>query len=447
MLPVIEYILHPKRAIPRPQLPLAHRSTGGAQTRPASLVSSGRRAARSTRNHVAAVGIAAAAMLGGGAKEARAGTVYVDASWVVGGSPILVNNILDGDPLTFGKDGRTDLVPGDTLHFSAGVYQLGLGQGCFQVHVEDVIIEGDGVDANGEPTTKFAGANPGGSIPVWAVYANNCVLQDFETGNSFAGVCLLSPDHQNIVLQRIRAVGHGTHMFYVKREAPEETLQPSIHIEFCEFIGSHSGTGISISSLDGTPKTKYAGVSNCTLDGIEIGINAPFYSVGPYRLAIKGSNDLHNNVCLNGASTYAPDLYQFFETPDGHVEANVENGLVDNGVQPETGTPNIEYPSVADLQLDANGNPTAGSPLIGPQYGPAGYCGARPPNIPGDLNCDGHVDFDDINPFVAALVGRAGYESLQPSCRWYNGDCSGDGSVDFDDINSFVSCLVSGGCP
>ncbi|MEW6251189.1 MAG: hypothetical protein AB1716_11115 [Planctomycetota bacterium] len=60
---------------------------------------------------------------------------------------------------------------------------------------------------------------------------------------------------------------------------------------------------------------------------------------------------------------------------------------------------------------------------------------------PGDLNCDGRVDFDDINPFVTALSGQAGYYATY-SCNWYNADCSGDGQVDFGDINPFVGLLT-----
>jgi hypothetical protein len=62
--------------------------------------------------------------------------------------------------------------------------------------------------------------------------------------------------------------------------------------------------------------------------------------------------------------------------------------------------------------------------------------------LPGDVNCDGTVDFDDINPFVAALVSREGYEASYPDCTWWNGDCNASGSVDFDDINPFVTLLV-----
>jgi len=62
----------------------------------------------------------------------------------------------------------------------------------------------------------------------------------------------------------------------------------------------------------------------------------------------------------------------------------------------------------------------------------------------GDTDCSGATNFDDINPFVAALVDRAAYEARYPNCRWLNGDCNGDGSVDFDDINPFVALLVHG---
>lgn len=62
---------------------------------------------------------------------------------------------------------------------------------------------------------------------------------------------------------------------------------------------------------------------------------------------------------------------------------------------------------------------------------------------PGDLNCDGVIDFGDINPFVAALSGQAGYESQYPDCEWMNADCNGDDLVDFQDINAFVALLSS----
>ncbi len=70
-----------------------------------------------------------------------------------------------------------------------------------------------------------------------------------------------------------------------------------------------------------------------------------------------------------------------------------------------------------------------------------------PPVFRGDLNCDGRVTFDDINPFVTALIGQAAYEGEYPNCNWLNGDIDCDGRVTFDDIGPFVECLVAAGCP
>ena len=61
---------------------------------------------------------------------------------------------------------------------------------------------------------------------------------------------------------------------------------------------------------------------------------------------------------------------------------------------------------------------------------------------PGDLDCDGDVDFDDIDPFVLALSGQEPYEVAYPGCIWLHADCNGDGDVGFDDIDSFVALLA-----
>jgi hypothetical protein len=65
----------------------------------------------------------------------------------------------------------------------------------------------------------------------------------------------------------------------------------------------------------------------------------------------------------------------------------------------------------------------------------------------GDMNCDGHVDFGDINPFVLALSSRNQYQQAYPNCNYLLADINGDGVLDFDDINPFVACITHGGCP
>ena len=62
-------------------------------------------------------------------------------------------------------------------------------------------------------------------------------------------------------------------------------------------------------------------------------------------------------------------------------------------------------------------------------------------HIPGDLNCDGHVDFGDINPLVLALCNPVAYPQTYPQCHLINADINADGSVDFGDINPFVALL------
>lgn len=62
-------------------------------------------------------------------------------------------------------------------------------------------------------------------------------------------------------------------------------------------------------------------------------------------------------------------------------------------------------------------------------------------DVPGDVNCDGVVDFFDIDPFVTALTGANAYYAIY-SCNWYNADANGDRQVDFFDIDAFVQLLT-----
>jgi hypothetical protein len=65
----------------------------------------------------------------------------------------------------------------------------------------------------------------------------------------------------------------------------------------------------------------------------------------------------------------------------------------------------------------------------------------------GDLNCDGVVDFGDINPFVLRLSNLPGYKAMYPDCPDANGDIDGDGVVGFGDINPFVALLTGAPIP
>lgn len=55
--------------------------------------------------------------------------------------------------------------------------------------------------------------------------------------------------------------------------------------------------------------------------------------------------------------------------------------------------------------------------------------------LPGDVTCDGVVDFADVEPFVAAVATE--------DASVLAADCNGDGCVDFGDVDGFVAALVA----
>jgi hypothetical protein len=59
-----------------------------------------------------------------------------------------------------------------------------------------------------------------------------------------------------------------------------------------------------------------------------------------------------------------------------------------------------------------------------------------------DSNCDGSVNFFDIDPFIAAVFDPIAYQVANPNCNLLcNNDNNQDGSVDFFDIDPFLTCL------
>lgn len=59
----------------------------------------------------------------------------------------------------------------------------------------------------------------------------------------------------------------------------------------------------------------------------------------------------------------------------------------------------------------------------------------------GDLDCDGLIDFRDINPFVLALASPGAYAAAYPDCDLRMADLNANGEADFGDINPFVARL------
>lgn len=105
------------------------------------------------------------------------------------------------------------------------------------------------------------------------------------------------------------------------------------------------------------------------------------------------------------------------------------------------GTPSWYPPEIVDFPSPQNPVPynicaTASDhrPLIADFVAPR-----APGGCPGDVNCDGVVNFADIDPFVAALGAPCGDGWPNLSCPWFTADADGDGGVDFSDIDPFVA--------
>jgi hypothetical protein len=72
-------------------------------------------------------------------------------------------------------------------------------------------------------------------------------------------------------------------------------------------------------------------------------------------------------------------------------------------------------------------------------FGPGTTC---PGFCPGDTNCDGSIDFFDIDPFLLALFDPTGYSAAYPACAPLGtADVNNDGNVDFFDIDPFLNVL------
>jgi hypothetical protein len=84
--------------------------------------------------------------------------------------------------------------------------------------------------------------------------------------------------------------------------------------------------------------------------------------------------------------------------------------------------------------------------MTGPAYADVLPTDFAPPEYDaiGDVNCDGTVDFGDINPFVLYLSNFSAWQSTYPDCPPENGDINQDGTYgqgSFADINPFVALL------
>jgi hypothetical protein len=140
----------------------------------------------------------------------------------------------------------------------------------------------------------------------------------------------------------------------------------------------------------------------------------------------------------------------------GAVGYQVQIGTICGGDSPEYDVTASEYP-YHDLQPDTWYYWRVRTKNVCGAYGPWSDDGCFSfttryyPVCVGDMNCDGTIDFGDINPFVKYLSQNQNWRLEYPCCDPENGDINCDGiygQSSFGDINPFVKLITqcANGC-
>jgi hypothetical protein len=199
--------------------------------------------------------------------------------------------------------------------------------------------------------------------------------------------------------------------------------------------------------------------------GLSINADAPMF-VSPVTsnvwIASQWASELYElGIDANGVATllsqfYDPNLFDAIGLSVDDREHVFVSTLRGTGLEFAGGTGNWQRvsPSVLDgktfgkvIALSFSRSNFDPATMTGPAYVNVLPTDFAPPehDTTGDLNCDGAVNFGDINPLVLALTGPAGYHAAFPNCNIQNGDVNTDGVVDFGDINPFVALLAGSG--
>jgi 6-phosphogluconolactonase (cycloisomerase 2 family) len=247
----------------------------------------------------------------------------------------------------------------------------------------------------------------GRQIFVFRVNANGTLtlLQQQPTGSNYALEIGLTHDGG-----RLYAAGGITHVLLGFGVAADGTLSPLSGSPFPEFGSSPSNVALST-----TDRYLLAG------HGTDATVRSA--AIDPNTGGLTYTGQMFD-VGMQGTLGDVQTLDNLFFVTD--------NSTLDGGVM-----------GVYSFTLNADGSFTQNVPIYGTQgIGPRSIATWRPALHPGDSNCDGVVDFDDINAFVLALSDPEGYAEVYPYCHIANGDCNGDGLVNFDDIDPFVDLLT-----
>jgi len=299
--------------------------------------------------------------------SADAREIIVDPSWMADGYPTLINNIMDGDPETFGKDGETDAVYGDTISFASGTYELPMDRVWFVLKIDGVDIKGAGWD-----NTILKGPNANTGF-IFEIKSSNNTFSDLKMEGRFIGALINGENYENINFSFLKTNGFDKHITWDNQYDESETLEPTIWLE--NVYMKEGSIGIHFAEINGTRReTKFLGGSHLTLDGVTVvGIDAPVIWENQTVTEMKGNDHFSDSIIVNSQAEFFPDTYNGMGSPWNFIAHEVvEETMADRGI----GKNNIED----NPMLDSNGRPRPGSPAIGRQY-KDGYAGAVPPHF------------------------------------------------------------------
>lgn len=229
-------------------------------------------------------------------------------------------------------------------------------------------------------------------------------------------------------------------------KVPPATLGPPQYIFFSLRRGS-----ASLDTLPGTGSAADVYVDN--------NINAPggeVLYVAPAQIGLLPNDDLDALIVLdNGDRVFTPGQDQvIFSLAAGSpsLGAGAPRSPADLFRSNGGGVFNL-YATAQNLglavtdELDALEFSLCGDVLDCVQRWGIGFvsCGGCPGG-PGDANCDGTVDFFDIDAFLLALFDAPGYLEVYCGGSLCAADANCSGNVDFFDIDAFLACLFSS-CP
>ena len=122
-----------------------------------------------------------------------------------------------------------------------------------------------------------------------------------------------------------------------------------------------------------------------------------------------------------------PNIGQFFGTGSVDMAARDANVLLTEGIVDLSAEAGRELVSIG---FENRSNAVGGYAIVAVNVDGVG-CGFDPC----DMDCNGVVDANDIEPFIDILFNNG------PRCASCTGDTNGDGVVDAGDIEGFINCL------